>query len=127
MNDREFERQKRRVIRLMVKWRELMRLDGWRDDLMFRDRERDDVAAAGGLYTVGMDTTVAWPYRKYLINVYLPCFPHKTDDEVEELVVHELMHVMLGPLEGADVSTAVMESVTTDLEMALLYAHRGHR
>ena len=120
MTDVEFNKLKRRVMKTMVKWRAILGLARWRDTVQFVDRFKDDDDKGA----IGAECVVRWPYRRYLIYIYMPVIAAYEDETLEQLIVHELCHVLLDPLCCNDVEQDTIEAVTTDVEMALWNAHR---
>ena len=46
------------------------------------------------------DTEAKWQYRYAGINYYLPNFCSMDDEDVEKTVLHELVHVLINPIES---------------------------
>lgn len=79
-------------------------VDLWKDRLGFRYLGLDvtvrcDQHYAESSHFTCADTEFDWEYRAGAITFYLPACCPKTEDELSEIVVHELIHVMLAPME----------------------------
>lgn len=82
-----------RVCKSFDEWVKLLKLD-WIDITLVRNdgchAENEDVAA---------DTTAKWQYRQAMIRAYLAAMATSTDAEIENIMVHELAHVLVNPME----------------------------
>lgn len=85
-----------RVGHLVDRWVDLMAMEHidivnlFSDGLHGEEADTPEVTAA--------ITTASWEYRKAEIHWYLPMVAAMSDEGLEEVVVHELCHVLLGPL-----------------------------
>lgn len=98
MNDRQHTAQRRRVERFHDKWKPIIGLTDWRGTLtLYRD-----TATMGELLVQHlepcMEIDVAWQYQKYDLRVFLPALLDLDDSRVEEIVLHELLHVPIDHL-----------------------------
>lgn len=82
-----------RVCSFFDEWVELLNLS-WIDITLVRNdgchAENDAVAA---------DTTTKWHYRQAMIRVYLAALATSSDKEIENVIVHELAHVLVNSME----------------------------
>lgn len=107
---------RKRIKGLVSKWHELLGLDvlGISVEHTFLDNENGDTIA---------DTTAQWEYRKAHIRWYLPCAISLDDAELETTVVHELVHVLLAPMEhNEDNEEKLNEFAVETMTLALLKA-----
>lgn len=122
MDDKEFEKQRERVLAIFNSWRDLLSLNSHRFSISY-DRNNDNDK-----------TTVArvwanWEYMTHHVKFYMPqVLEIEEDDQLEELVVHELVHVLLDPLskqlkeDGDEAKLAINEFVTTNIAYRLIWA-----
>lgn len=82
-----------RVCAAFDEWVVLLKLDWIGITLVRNDgahAENEDVAA---------DTTAKWQYRQAMIRAYLSAMATSTDEEIENIIVHELAHILVNPME----------------------------
>lgn len=92
MTDKEYEAQKARVKKFIDKWYKAMGLDWFHVDMAWERERREDRPA-----TVAV-TTTTWQYRNAYINWYMPAVVDNDDDFLENIVVHEFVHILVAPL-----------------------------
>lgn len=81
-----------RVCVIFDKWVELLDLD-WCDITFYRsDSAHEDGFAA--------DCAAKWQYRHAIVRVYLPAIANHTDGDIEGIIVHELCHILLNPVDS---------------------------
>ena len=96
MNKKKFGEIKDRVEVYMGKWISRMR-GGWTVYTTYHngpipdDKPPSDQRRAGLITSMTCQTR--WEYATAWIKVSVPALVGKTDDDIEEMVVHELMHV----------------------------------
>lgn len=114
--------EKRRVERAHMKWRDILALRLWKATVRYHDDYREDNDSKSPWATM-MDTTIEWPYRRYQINVYGPTIEKADNGEIDDLMRHELIHVLLEPIAERMPRTRdgmnLVEHVTTSFEIAL--------
>lgn len=94
MTDREYARQRARVVRVAKRWKQRI-VPHWTLTYAFhRDGLPNESPDAGGWVTT-MKCAAQWAYRKAKISVDLANVSDLSDDELEEMFVHELMHCVL--------------------------------
>jgi hypothetical protein len=64
-----------------------------------------------------------WRYGTAVIHVYLPAFRGKTDGEIEEIVVHELVHILVNETQAGGIDHE--ERVVTGLTKAFMWTKEG--
>lgn len=93
MTDAEYAEQKARVERLINWWGEELGIRAcWKVDYQFiREHARDEPDCV-------METTVRWQYAHATFCVYLPVVEEQDDEDLENAVVHEYMHLLLNEM-----------------------------
>ncbi len=79
----------------MTYWRTLMGLNDWHGRVVFKDVSDLDEQADGRVY---MDIDVLWPYKRYAMNVAVGYTATIDEHDLDELIIHELSHVLIEPL-----------------------------
>lgn len=94
MTDAEYNEQKERLEKYLVKWHKLMSMGHYhlkyvyKRDFCVDDKSRSTYAR----------TSTSWEYREATIEWYMPSLAKATDDELENIVIHEFCHVQMAPL-----------------------------
>ena len=92
MTDKEFNSLKRTLARLLIKWQYNLGFRHWdvHYDLVrdYHDESRDICA----------DSSVSWEYMEIVIRFYGHKLSGKTEQELEEVIVHEFAHGLVGEL-----------------------------
>jgi hypothetical protein len=128
MNDKEVRELTRKISKVFDKWKDILGLGGHRFSLSF---ERS--------YCVNDSNVIAkvspsWQYKNHHITFFLPKINDlDTERELEEAVVHELVHILVHPISGdATVFSSqqektnfdeMVEFTTTSVSFALLWAY----
>lgn len=127
MTDKEYNHQKKRVGKFLTKWQAPMGLRWW-DIQVVCDRRycsKPSVAAETDMNL--------WKYRTATITFYLPKIAESSDTEVENVVVHELCHVLLSPISvnmvdlNEDYQQQVMEFNTELVAQAFGWVYQAGR
>lgn len=92
MNDKEYAKQKKRIEKLTEKWHDPMGLSWFHIDTVW-DRARDDDVPA-----TAAKTSTSWQYRNATITWFLPACADNDDDFMENIVVHEFVHILVAPM-----------------------------
>lgn len=125
MDDAEYEAQKARVQRLIAKWVRPIGLGWWQINMEWTrahgERRDDD-------FEVKFVCRADWRYALANITVYLPGIAGVTDDDLERMFVHELMHVFLCEMrvtdeDGARKQRDHEERVATMLANGFMWMH----
>lgn len=125
MTDRQFAVQKKRVDDYLHKWRNILNM--WQDRLTIRYERRSH---SDHSHTIG-ETWASWHYRNHAITFYMPEIAEiKDDSEVEEAVLHELVHILLhaatGNYDGKnEAEREKMEFAVQSTTLALIWAHKA--
>lgn len=130
MTDLEYAKQKKRVGKYLTKWQDCMGLKWWNIQIVW-DRSYSSSENPGAAAETNMN---GWKYRQAGITFYLPKIAEEPDaDEIEKLVVHELCHVLLGPIStnmedlNGSYQRQLMEFNTDLVADALLWTRRAAR
>lgn len=122
MNDREFKEQMKRVNKLVDVWYARLgrAINGhkitytWGRDPKTGDAEGHKTCAA---------TRTLWQYLDSTITFYLPSCALLADEDLEEIVVHEYMHIICGPM-APDEAMPCEELVATQLARAMIRCYK---
>ena len=95
MTDKEFAAAKARVWKYVRKWDEPLGLRWWRQA---HEWCREPIGEASEGRFVGGRATVDWKYRLVTYQWYLPGLAKLLNDDIEETVVHEMMHVLVAEM-----------------------------
>ena len=97
MTDAEFAQLKSRIDTIVDEWQECLGLKWWhisfhyhRDSAAFHESCPEDISLNSQAYT-----SVSWAYLDAAIHFNLPLCIDSSDVELEEMVVHEFMHVLV--------------------------------
>lgn len=107
MNDKEYEKQKKRVLKLSEKWRNPLGLGWWRITEVFsRERSTNETAYAppstNGKYDSVFEVSTDYYYKTAVITAYLPVIQNVSDSDLERYYIHELMHIHLSAMKHPD-------------------------
>lgn len=123
MTDAEFEAQRERVRALIAPWKELLVPSWYVTWEWSRDACKDDKSESDG-YTraTGMRCYAQWEYAQATIIAFLPTTARLDDDDLEEMFVHELCHVIVNEMCETAKSTQAKheERVATSLARAFV-------
>lgn len=108
-----------RIDRIFTHWTDVLGMN-WMHLVLYRSdtsHETDSDCAA--------DTSAKWQYRSAKITVYLPTVANHTDEDLEGIIVHELVHVLINPMESLmkDRDTNQCELAVENVALALMAAH----
>ena len=101
-------------------------LMGWRVYIRFNEGSFGDWEQGGQVERTAAVTTVSWQYQNANIQWYLAPCHGQSDQELYEIAVHELVHVLTGALmsrlksKDEELLNELNESVTEHLARALL-------
>ena len=107
MTDKEYNVQKKRIEKYINKWQGPMGLKWFSIQSAYCREHRDGLEC-----DICADTEVLWEYRKAVITYYIPKIETITDGQLEDVIVHELCHVLLGGLKRDDTPREVLEYTT---------------
>jgi hypothetical protein len=95
------ERNLKRIKSYFHKWEWIVTRYGWHFTILYRDGF-DEMPHGTVLPNTAMLTTSNFNYLQGVINVNLKVCFNEDDDDVEEMCVHELTHMLLSPFSGED-------------------------
>ncbi len=101
-----------KVLALHEKWRRRLCLTWWEGTLCINDY----LSGQDGNNTLA-DCTADWKYQTYTIRINRSDAMELSDGELEKMIIHELLHVVVNEMREGDVSHE--ERVVTNLETAI--------
>lgn len=124
MTDKDFNTQKQRIRKLIKKWHKTLGLNWFRIEYVYsRERHSDGPSnyEPEGDWDTAADCLADANYLTATITFYLPNLVNIKDDELEEIYLHECMHVFLKPMQTKQ-KAAEEERVATMLARAMVWA-----
>ena len=128
MTDKEYEKLKKRLQKIINKWLPVLGLD--RERIRFKYLRTYD---GSDHYTVAKCYPL-WQYKTHNVEFLMPAVQDVDDAELEEDVVHELCHILIAPASGNSAPeedkhyTAQVELATQNVAFALIDAfNKGKR
>jgi hypothetical protein len=121
MTDEQYDKTKGRITDLLDKWQGPLGFKWWSISHTFlREEDSEEPDTAARCHT-------RWQYRKANIRFYMPTCAELDDTELEWVVVHELSHVLVAPIEDySDSNTAQMSEYAVEcVARALLFARNA--
>lgn len=120
MTGRKFQETRRKIRKLLDKWRPRMSLHGWSIDNGYHDDPIEESSSAG--YEMAAKTSCQWQYKTATIRWYVPGLAKMSPERLEETVVHELCHVVTDEMQEPGHATYAKhaERVVTDLARGFL-------
>lgn len=115
MTDKEYRELKRKIEKLITKWRDLLWLNKYRLHNTWVRGSKPESPNAGA------QTDMRWEYLEADFTWYLPNLLNLNDEELEECVVHEFCHILISPLmyEDTEHGRMLYERVTTTVQRAI--------
>lgn len=105
-----YDRIEGAIKKMAPKWQKRLGLDHWEIRHVFIDSFDDDQSSDD--YKTTAITETRWQYLQAKIKWFLPSAARHSDLELEKVLVHELVHVLLAP-EQQLVDTAIDHSTAT--------------
>jgi hypothetical protein len=102
-------------------WIHYLGLGFWEVHLLFSNVIREDRWG----FTTHADTSVDWKYLKFTVTFYLKTLTNLTKDDLENMVVHELMHVFLNEMRESGIDHE--ERVASSLQKAFSWVEAAIR
>ncbi|KKL87354.1 hypothetical protein LCGC14_1935570 [marine sediment metagenome] len=96
LDDKQFEREKRRVKRAFRRLRPRLWAGWWAWDIVY-DRYPDDHHNETGK-EVNASITADWRYRQAVITFYMPAIAEMGDEELDMVIIHEVLHAWVNPM-----------------------------
>jgi len=117
MKDREYRKQKKRIQRFIDRWAAPLGMKWWEITYAWHDEPYVGEDAVGGR-TPAARTLVDWDYRRATIHFYLPDCEGESDRHMEDVVIHEFMHVLLNEMrQWKDASDALAHEERTAVSL----------
>lgn len=114
-------KEKARIKRIGLPWRERLNLEPWHLTWRFKLATHDD-HSRGSVAEANVD----WAYMRATLTFWLVETKPLSDDELEEVIVHELSHVLVNFMRHKrNVCTQVEERLCTELSRAFLETRKG--
>lgn len=118
MNDTEFEEQKARVMALANWWQPKLALGQWEISYYFHRISEDMPDGDAGVASAVCKTH--WEYLLSSIHWDLSTLPDVSDEMLERIFVHELMHIHLAETMAKKDKSAHQERVATELAASFI-------
>jgi predicted acylesterase/phospholipase RssA len=93
MTDKEYRRTKKRVEKLIERWRHILWLSQWQVDVTYF-REPPAEMNHGDACAL-MDITPRWEYLRAHLRIHMPQVALLDADDLEKAVLHELLHCVV--------------------------------
>ena len=133
MNDKEYKIQKERVIAIRDRWHSLLGLGWWKISFYFCREQKDKTQPSSyspkninDEWTTVMDVSCDPYYLTASVNCYLQECALLNDEELEEIYLHEMMHVFLYPIKNKQ-KMDEEERVATTLARAFQWVKQGKK
>lgn len=121
MNDAEYAAQKARIVALIERWPKPLGLAWWRITHVY-DRDTTPPGGSSAASQVTARCDADWRYLYGRLTWYMQAVADLEDDELEQVFVHELMHVFLNELRHDDPNhNAAEERVASHLASAFIW------
>ena len=114
MKDRDWRALRGRLRRLRKPWFDRLGLKGWEIVFEYVDGPLETDAISQAVAT----TTVQWQYKSAVISYSLPALTEKVDEELEEMIVHEFLHILVHEMREGDIKHE--ERVVTELSRSFI-------
>jgi hypothetical protein len=131
MNDKEYREQKERIRKLVKKWCRTLGLRWWTIDFIYhRDRKDPNEKsvyspiALQGMWETAFSVHSDAYYLTASVDCYLPILAQITDDKLEPMFLHEMMHIFLSRLHSKK-KDEEEELVATQLANAILWSREA--
>lgn len=109
MKDKEYEAEKKRIKGLVDKWVDPLGLKWFEITINYnRDYQEKDNNAAIATYS-------SWMYRHFTIDFFTATTKESSDAELEDTIVHELVHCLTAPLASNMIGTDSNDQYRRDL------------
>lgn len=121
MNDKEYEKLKAKTNKFLDKWLTMLGLRGW-DINFYWNRELGDKIDDN--FSIEAATATQYPYKTANVNFFLPSLQGKSNKDIENIVLHELIHILTDEMKDHDKDHNHCERVVTDLTNAFLWTYK---
>lgn len=117
MTDEDFEKQKARVLPVWEKWVEFLHFD---HHYIHINWEREHAGPSNHWLA---STQADWHYRQMFVFFYLPKIVECDDDQLDNLVLHEMAHMLVAPARTDDTDREKLELATENVARAIEEAY----
>lgn len=124
MTDRKFAILKKKVEKIANEWRDIIGLHDHRLRYKFIREKHSEGNTVAQIYPL-------WQYKHHTLEFYMPTVDEcDSDEELEEDILHELVHILIAPASGNDAPSnqaerEVREYATQCITYALLWAREA--
>ncbi len=118
MTDKEYNATKRRVFAIAKKWQQALGLCWWE---IAYDWCQVEMESDKHNITVRAVAVTQWEYAKASIALALPVLMELSDRDIERVVVHEFMHILVNEMGEPDADGKHQERVVTGLTKAIFW------
>lgn len=118
MTDKEYKAEKARINKYWDKWFRAIGLSWWTVDKIFeRELNKDSPSQAA-------TSSSNWQYRTACITFVVPVCAEQDDEKLENVVVHEMTHILAAPIQDFrdDQAREITEYTVTTIAQALMWA-----
>jgi hypothetical protein len=125
MTDKEYEKQKKRIQKLIRKWVKRLGLGWWKIDFNYHRELRNEPTNynPNGEWNCPMATGSDFYYLTASVDVYLSVIKDVSDELLEECFLHEMMHIFLKPMSTGKTAKEE-ELVATKLARAFIWSQK---
>ena len=125
MKDSEYELLKNKITKLIDKWLPNLGLKWWNIDFYYdRENSKDKPRLDEGHSKLGANTYTQYPYKTAQIDFFLPALSNLDGKALENLVLHELIHILVNEMRYYDKDSDHEERVVSDLTSAFLWTYK---
>jgi malate synthase len=118
MTDKEFRKQKARVEVVWKKWAEALHLDHYYVSITWERKFEGDQKHWLA------STQADWEYRQMFVYFYLPKIESMDDVQLDNLVLHEVAHMLNSPAKTSELDSAKLELATENVARAIEDAYK---
>lgn len=120
MNDKEFAKQKARVVKIAGWWIDQLWLRGWNVEVKCHRGPWVGMRDAGAGFVVPADITCHWQYAEARININLEEVKDLSKEKLEKVLLHELCHAIVNEMRYWEEDHSHEERVVTHMTRAFI-------
>jgi hypothetical protein len=117
-----WRKEKARIKRFIYKWVTPLGLGWWKVDIEWLDGPPETPHEG---FDKAADCRAQWPYRKATVRFWLNATMDMDDEDLEEMVVHELCHILVNQMREEGIVHE--EAVVTALSKAFIWTYSAGR
>lgn len=123
MTDKKFTELKKKVDKILDKWVPVIGLSGHRLRYKYLREFNSNKYLIAQVFPL-------WQYKHHTIEFFMPSIEDIDDSELEEDILHELVHILIAPASGNDApenkaESEVREYATQCLTYAIIWAREA--